>query len=128
MGAFAIAQSGQPWEKHSYLPYASLTTNTSETDRYAEPAGSHRADGHAQLDVNYTQELPFLKRYRGVIDVRTCSTSSTARPATTSSRTSTPPTSACRRRFYDPRRLEMTFRLDLLKQFQLASFGFSAVG
>ncbi|HEY7059553.1 MAG TPA: hypothetical protein VH458_23620, partial [Vicinamibacterales bacterium] len=66
VGAFAIAQSGQPWEEHSYLPYVALTTNTSDTDRYAEPAGSHRSDGHAQLDVNYTQELPFLTHYKGV--------------------------------------------------------------
>ena len=94
VGAFAVAQSGQPWEEHSYLPYAALTTNTSDTDRYAEPAGSRRSDGHAQLDVNYTQELPFLSDYKGVITAY-CSTSSTARPATTFSRTSAPPTSAC---------------------------------
>ena len=66
-GAFVIAQSGQPWEEHSYLPYAALTTNTSDTDRYAEPAGSHRVGRARAARLNYTQELPFLKRYKGVV-------------------------------------------------------------
>ena len=68
VGAFVVAQSGQPWEKQELPAVRALTTNTSDTDRYAEPAGSHRATAHAQLDLNYTQDLPFLKRYRGVID------------------------------------------------------------
>src|SRR5262249_50364751 len=46
LGAFFTAQSGQPWETHSYLPYASFGV-TSNTNRYAEPAGSHRSDPHA---------------------------------------------------------------------------------
>ena len=67
VGGFLTAQSGQPWETHSYLPYASQTTSTSDTDRYAEPAGSRRSDGHGQLDVNYTQTLPLAGRYRVVL-------------------------------------------------------------
>ncbi len=111
VGAFAIAQSGQPWEKHSYLPYASLTTNTSDTDRYAEPAGSHRSDGHAQLDVNYTQELPFLKHYRGVItaylfNVFDSQTGYNIQPNFSAADFGLP------RTFYDPRRLELTVRLE----------------
>ena len=111
VGAFAIAQSGQPWEKHSYLPYASLTTNTSDTDRYAEPAGSHRSDGHAQLDVNYTQELPFLKHYRGVItaylfNVFDSQTGYNIQPNFSAADFGLP------RTFYDPRRLELTARLE----------------
>ncbi|HYM26499.1 MAG TPA: carboxypeptidase regulatory-like domain-containing protein, partial [Vicinamibacterales bacterium] len=56
-GAFAIAQSGEPWETHSYLPYAALTTSTSNTARYSEPAGSHRSDAVEQMDINYTQQI-----------------------------------------------------------------------
>ena len=44
VGAYAIAQSGQPWEVHSYEPYIALTTSTSDTNRYAEKAGSRRTD------------------------------------------------------------------------------------
>lgn len=57
-GAFALYQSGQPWEAWSYLPYTHLTTSTSNVNRYAEPAGSRRTDDHYQLDLNYTQNLP----------------------------------------------------------------------
>ena len=62
-GAYAIVQSGQPWEMWSYEPYIALTTSTSDTDRYAEPAGSRRTPMHAQLDLNYTQNFRFMKRY-----------------------------------------------------------------
>ena len=56
-GAFAIAQSGQPWEMWSYEPYIALTTSTSDTARYAERAGSRRTPAHWQLDLNYTQNI-----------------------------------------------------------------------
>jgi hypothetical protein len=62
-GAYAIYQSGQPWEMHSYEPYISQTTSTSDTNRYAEPAGSHRTDDHYQLDLNYTQNFPIGDRF-----------------------------------------------------------------
>jgi hypothetical protein len=61
-GAYFVAQSGQPWEAWNFLPYASLTTSTSETNRYAEPAGSRRAPAHWQLDLNYTQNIKLGKR------------------------------------------------------------------
>jgi hypothetical protein len=57
VGAYAIVQSGQPWERWSYEPYIALTTSTSDTSRYAEPAGSRRSDAHYQLDLNYTQNV-----------------------------------------------------------------------
>ncbi len=63
VGFFAFAQSGQPWEQWNFEPYISLTTSTSETIRYAEPAGSHRSDSHYQLDFNYTQNFRFGSRY-----------------------------------------------------------------
>jgi len=62
-GLLAFAQSGQPWETWSYEPYVSLTTSTSDTNRYAEPAGSRRSDSHWQLDLNYTQSFRFGSRY-----------------------------------------------------------------
>ena len=64
MGAFFVAQSGQPWEMWSYEPYIAFTTNTSDSSRYAEPAGSRRTDAHAQLDVNYTQDIPLKGPFR----------------------------------------------------------------
>ena len=110
VGAFAIAQSGQPWETHSFQPYAALTTSTSNTNRYAEPAGSHRTDSHAQLDVNYTQDIPFLERYRGsvtfyVFNVFDKQTGYYIQNAFNAAAYGQP------KRFFDPRRLEMTFRL-----------------
>ena len=61
-GAFFIAQSGQPWETWNFEPYRALTTSTSETNRYAEKAGSRRSDAHWQLDLNYTQNFKLGKR------------------------------------------------------------------
>ena len=43
-GLFFLAQSGQPWEINSYEPYRNLTTSTSDSNRFAEPAGSRRTD------------------------------------------------------------------------------------
>ena len=39
IGAFFVLQSGQPWETWSYEPYRQYTSSTSDTNRYAEPAG-----------------------------------------------------------------------------------------
>ena len=64
VGAFALAQSGQPWEMTSYEPYIALTTSTSDTSRYAEPAGSRRTPAWYQLDLNYTQSFPLKGHYK----------------------------------------------------------------
>ncbi|HYC59477.1 MAG TPA: TonB-dependent receptor [Thermoanaerobaculia bacterium] len=66
VGAFAIYQSGQPWEAWNYEIYRNLPlfgTSTSDQARYAEPAGSRRTDGHYQMDLTYTQNIPFLNNY-----------------------------------------------------------------
>ncbi|MBX7186590.1 MAG: TonB-dependent receptor [Vicinamibacteria bacterium] len=63
-GFFALAQSGQPWETWSYEPYRALTTSTSDTNRYAEKAGSRRSDSHYQLDLNYTQDIPLKNKLK----------------------------------------------------------------
>jgi len=54
-GAFAVYQSGQPYQLESVLPYRPLTGSTSDTDRYAEPAGSRRTASQMDVDWNYTQ-------------------------------------------------------------------------
>jgi hypothetical protein len=57
-GAFFLYQSGQPFQIESALAYRNLTTSTSDTNRYAEPAGSRKSPAHHQLDWNYTQNVP----------------------------------------------------------------------
>jgi hypothetical protein len=109
IGAYAVAQSGTPWEKHSFQPYAALTTNTSDTNRYAEPAGSHRSAAHYQLDLNYTQELRFLKRYRAaaafyVFNLFDKQTGYNISQNFSAADFGQP------RSFYDPRRLEVTVK------------------
>lgn len=66
LGAFAVYQSGQPWEEHNYLAYpASIRgTSTSDANRYAEPAGSRTTAAHHQLDLSYSQELALGSRFR----------------------------------------------------------------
>jgi hypothetical protein len=64
VGAFALAQSGQPWEAWSYEPYRALTTSTSDSNRYAETAGSRRTPAWYQLDLSYTQNLPLANRLK----------------------------------------------------------------
>jgi hypothetical protein len=56
-GMFFVFQSGQPWEINSYEPYRSLTTSTSDSNRFAEPAGSRRTASHWQVDLNYSQNI-----------------------------------------------------------------------
>ncbi len=60
-GAFWVYQSGQPYQLESFIPYSSLTTSTSDTNRYAEPAGRRKSPPHHQLDLKYTQNIPIFK-------------------------------------------------------------------
>jgi Carboxypeptidase regulatory-like domain/TonB-dependent Receptor Plug Domain len=57
-GAFFVWQSGQPYQLESVLPYRAFTTSSSDTNRYAEPAGSRTSPSHHQFDWNYTQNIP----------------------------------------------------------------------
>ncbi len=57
MGAFALYQSGQPYQLESVLPYRPLTGSTSDTNRFAESAGSRRSPDFYNLDMNYTQNI-----------------------------------------------------------------------
>ncbi len=58
VGAFGLYQSGQPYQIESVLPFRPLTGSTSDTNRYAEPAGARKTPSHHQLDLKYTQSIP----------------------------------------------------------------------
>ena len=110
IGAYFIAQSGQPWETWSYEPYRALTTSTSDTVRYAEEAGSRRTDGHYQLDLNYTQNIRFGSRYNlqligDLFNALDNQTGYNIQPAVHSAGFGEP------RSFYDPRRFQLAARL-----------------
>jgi Carboxypeptidase regulatory-like domain len=109
-GTYIVAQSGQPWEKWDYTLYSALTTSTSETIKYAEPAGSRRAPSHAQIDLKYLQSLPFAKRYNAQVDVDLFNafdsqTGYNIEPRVHAAGFGTPQS------FFDPRRVQVAFRL-----------------
>lgn len=57
-GAYALYQSGKPWETWDYRVYSNLPgINTNSTIRFAEPAGSRSSPSHTEIDVNYTQNF-----------------------------------------------------------------------
>jgi hypothetical protein len=110
VGAFAFAQSGHPWEMWSYEPYIALTTNTSDTSRFAEPAGSRRTDPHYQLDLNYTQTINLGERLdlqlaADVFNVFNKQTGYSPQPGVHNSQFGQP------RVYWDPRRLQLAARL-----------------
>jgi hypothetical protein len=109
-GAYVIGQSGQPWEAWDYTLYSALTASTSETIKYAEPAGSRRSPSHTQMDLNYTQTVKFASRYSGQVgvDVYNLFNSQTGyniEPRVHSAGFGQPQS------FFDPRRVQVTFRL-----------------
>jgi hypothetical protein len=109
IGAFFVAQSGQPWEMWSVDPYRHLTTSSSSASRFAEPAGSRRSDAHAQLDLNYTQDFRIANRSSiqvavDLFNVFDRQTGFNIEPVATSSVFGEP------RSFFDPRRLQVAIR------------------
>ncbi|HET7218349.1 MAG TPA: TonB-dependent receptor [Vicinamibacterales bacterium] len=109
-GAFLVAQSGQPWEAWSYEPYIALTTSTSDTARFAEPAGSRHADGHWQLDLNYTQNFRLAEHLNlqiaaDLFNVNNRQTGYNYQPSVHDSTFNTP------RDYWDPRRFQLAARL-----------------
>jgi hypothetical protein len=110
-GAYAIYQSGQPWEMHSYEPYISQTTSTSDTNRYAEPAGSHQTDDHYQLDLNYTQNFPIGDRFniKARVDIFNVLDNQTGYNIQDSAHTANPGSPVS---FFDPRRFQLAIRLE----------------
>jgi len=111
VGAYFFAQSGQPWEEWSYEPYIALTTSTSDTNRYAEPAGSRRTPAHYQLDLNYTQSLPFKTRYnaQASVDLYNIFNSQTGYNYDPSAHSST---FGVPRSYFDPRRIQVALRFN----------------
>lgn len=59
VGAYLVYQSGEPWETWDRFVYASQTGSSSDTIKYAEPAGSRTSASHYQLDLNYTHYFNF---------------------------------------------------------------------
>lgn len=111
VGTYVIAQSGQPWEAWSYEPYLPyIGTSTSDTNRYAEKAGSRRTPTHYQMDLNYTQGLRFLKRYNAQVaidlfNVFDKQTGYNYQPSVHAATFGTP------RSYYSPRRIQVAARL-----------------
>ncbi len=62
-GIYAIYQSGQPWEAWDVEVYRQFTSSSSDTSRFAEPAGSRTTGDHYQVDLNYTHNFRFGNRY-----------------------------------------------------------------
>lgn len=109
-GVFAVAQSGQPWEMWSFEPYRALTTSTSNTNRYAEPAGSRRAPTHYQVDLKYIHNFKLGGRMALQIDadlfnVFNKQTGYNFNPEFNSATFGQP------RNYFDPRRLQVAARL-----------------
>jgi hypothetical protein len=108
-GTYIVAQSGQPWEKWDYSLYSALTTSTSETIKYAEPAGSRRAPSHAQMDLKYLQNFRFTGSRVAQIDVDlfnafNSQTGYNIEPRVHAAGFGQPQS------FFDPRRLQVAFR------------------
>jgi hypothetical protein len=110
IGAFAVAQSGQPWEAWNYELFVPLVgTSTSDTNRYAEPAGSRLSPSHYQLDLNYTQNVRLSDRFTfqlaaDLFNVFDKQTGYNFEPSVHDSDFGTA------RNFYDPRRLQIAAR------------------
>jgi hypothetical protein len=94
----------------SYEPYIALTTNTSDTNRYAEPAGSRVTASHWQIDLNYTQNFRLaphlnLQIASDLFNVFDRQTGYNPQPSVHSSVFGQP------RSYFDPRRLQIAARL-----------------
>ena len=112
VGAYAAYQSGQPWETWNYRIYQGLPgfgTSTSDTSRFAEPAGRHRTDDHHFIDLSYTQNIPVkwvnLQLDLDVFNVYDNQTGYNVQPALNSALYGQP------RDFFDPRRYQIALRI-----------------
>ena len=112
VGAFAQYQSGQPWETWNYRVYQGLPgfgTSTSDTSRFAEPAGRHRTDDHHFLDLSYTQNIPIsrftLQLDFDIFNVYDNQTGYNVQPALNTAGYGAP------RDFFDPRRYQLAVRV-----------------
>lgn len=111
VGAFAVYQSGQPWETWDVEVYRALTTSTSDVNRNAEPAGSRTTDSHYQIDLNYTQNFQFGGRYNvqlraDLFNATNNQTGYNIQNQKSRAGFGTP------RTFYDPRRLQLGVKFE----------------
>ena len=110
-GAFAVYQSGQPWEAWDRNVYAPLIgTSTSDTIRYAEPAGSRRTPSHYQVDFNYIQQVPIpgpldIEVQADVFNLTNRQTARRFQPSVNSALFGQPV------QYYAPRRYQLALRL-----------------
>ena len=93
----------------SYEPYRSLTTSTSDSNRFAEPAGSRRSAFHWQVDLNYTQTVNLTGQYAvqvglDVFNIFNKQTGYDIQPQFHNSAFGTP------RSYYNPRRVQLAAR------------------
>jgi hypothetical protein len=56
-GLVFLYQTGQPYQLESVLPYRQFTTSSTDTNRYAEPAGARTSPSHYEFSFNYTQNI-----------------------------------------------------------------------
>ena len=63
VGAFAIYQSGQPWETWDWTIYSEYSPSRNDVSYYGEPAGNRKTDAHYQIDLSYTQNFPIGKAF-----------------------------------------------------------------
>ncbi|MEO1245441.1 MAG: carboxypeptidase regulatory-like domain-containing protein [Pseudomonadota bacterium] len=109
VGAFAVWQSGEPWEAWDSNVYRALTGSTSDTIRYAEPAGTRTSPSHWQLDLNYTQNFAVFGhsniQFRAdIFNVFDNQTGYAFRPRVNSAGFGEPA------RFIDPRRIQLALK------------------
>ena len=110
VGAFAIYQSGHPWEAWNVEVYRALTGSASNTIRFAEQAGTNESDDHYQLDLNYTQNFDLGDRFEiGValdaFNIFDEQTGYAIQPVVSNANFGNPT------EYFDPRRLRLTARL-----------------
>ena len=110
-GFYAVYQSGQPWEAWNVEIYREFTSSTSDTSRFAEPAGSRTTSDHYQLDLNYTHNFRFADRYNfqvraDLFNAFDNQTGYNIQNKVNSANFGTP------RSFFDPRRLQVAVRFE----------------
>jgi hypothetical protein len=103
VGAYFIFQSGEAWTAWD----GSLYGYSSDTSRYAEPAGSRRGASHWQVDLNYTQDYALTEDYvlkfrADIYNLFNKQTGYNYNPYMSSS------TFGEARDYYDPRRLQLS--------------------
>lgn len=118
VGGFAVYQSGQPWEAWDFHAYDNrpppAVRPTGDTSVFGEPAGSRTTDAHYQLDLNYTQDFPFLERYNVqlALDVYNVFDKQTGYNIQNKVNQGVGPFGQPRS-FYDPRRLQIALRFHM---------------